>query len=126
MAVTVSALANPIEYKVVVNSDTDTGGGTNPGYPDLLATSGTIYSIDIDNSGLGAETFILLYDAKTIEVATTVPDMTLMAPANTRMVYNIPSGITFSTAISIAGCNAGGTGSTVDPGSAIPVRITCK
>ena len=66
------------------------------------------------------------YDAKTIEVATTVPDMTLMAPANTRMVYNIPSGITFSTAISIAGCNAGGTGSTVDPGSAIPVRITCK
>ena len=126
MAVTVSALANPIEYKVVVNSDTDTGGGTYPGYPDLLATSGTIYSIDIDNSGLGATTFILLYDAKTITVGTTVPDMTLMAPANTRMVYNIPSGITFSTAISIAGCTAGGVGNTSDPGSSIPVRITCK
>ena len=126
MAVTVSALANPIEYKVVVNSDTDTGGGTNPGYPDLLARSGTIYSIDIDNSGLGAATFILLYDAKTITVGTTVPDMTLMAPASTRMVYNIPAGITFSTAISIAGCTAGGVGNTSDPGSSIPVRITCK
>lgn len=126
MAVTVSALANPIEYKVVVNTDTDTGGGTNVGYPDLLATSGTVYSIDIDNSGLGANTYILLYDAKTIVVGTTVPTMTLKAPASTRMVYNIPAGVIFSTAISIAGCTQGGTGNTIDPGSSIPVRLTCK
>ena len=126
MAVTVSATAQPIEYKVVAVTDADTGGGTYPGYPNLGGASATIYTVDIDNSAVGAVTYILFYDIKTVVVGTTIPVMTLMAPASTRMVYNIPSGLTFSTALSLGGCTAGGTGNTTDPGSAVPVRITFK
>jgi hypothetical protein len=126
MAVTVSATTQPIEYKIVVNTDTDTNGGANKGYPNLFGSSATIYAIDIDNSGVGQVTYIHLYNADPITVGTTLPIMTLMALASTRVVYNIPSGYSFSAAVSIAGTTQAGTGNTTDPSSSVTVRITAK
>ena len=91
----------------------------------VKASSGTIYSIDIDNTANAAATFVKLWNVASgsVTVGTTAPDLIIRIPASVRVPINIPAGLLLDTAISIAAVTTAGTAGTTGPTSDVIARV---
>lgn len=121
MAVTTTPLSNPVASALVIDTDADATSEN-----DVRSGASTVYLVDIDNASNSAVTYIKFYNAASPTVGTTAPDMILIAAASTRVVYSIPQGHSFGTALSFAGLTTGGTAGTTSPTSNVTVRIVCS
>jgi len=89
----------------------------------IKASSGTVYTVEINNSSNSANTYIKFFNHASPTVGSTVPEMVLKCPASATVTYQFTLGIAFDTAISIAGLTAGGTAGTAAPGSNAIVKV---
>jgi hypothetical protein len=87
--------------------------------------STVIYSIDVDNTANAAVTYTKLYNVASgsVTVGTTAPNMVVMVPASTRLCIQIPQGVTFDTAVSVASVTTAGTAGSTGPTSDVIVRM---
>jgi len=88
----------------------------------ITGSSGSIYTIYIDNSGNAADSFLKLYNSKDPTIGTTIPEM-IVEVQQQRLVITSKQGIAFDTACSAAVLTAGGTGGTTSPSSAVHLAI---
>ena len=97
----------------------------NTGIEDVITgSSGSIYTIYIDNSDNGSqENFLKLYNTKDPTVGTTVPDVIIRAYRATTLIVTSKQGVAFSTACSAAVVTDDGTSGTTAPGSAVHLAI---
>lgn len=96
----------------------------------VKASSGTVYSVFVDNSANGgAASYVKLYDAASggVTVGTTVPDEVLYVRpgAVIEVLYFTKSapGKAFGTAITAACVTTGGTAGTTPPASSVIVTL---
>ena len=91
----------------------------------VKASSGTIYTIIIDNTANGVASFVKLWDlaSGSVTVGGTAPDWIVKIPAGVKRTLAIPEGIAFANALSVATVTAGGTAGTTNPTSAVAVQI---
>ena len=121
MAVTTTPLSNPVAAALVTDTDSD---GTSES--DVRSGASTVYMIDIDNSLNAAASYSKFYNNVGPTIGTTAPDLILPSPASTRIVYAIPQGFAFATALSFASVTTAGTAGTTNPTSNITIRIVCS
>ena len=89
---------------------------TNSVVHNVTGASGSIHSIFVDNSALGAIVYLKFWDqATTVTLGTTDPVLCFMIPASSREVLNFPDGLAFTTAISYACVQTPGTAGTAAP-----------
>lgn len=91
----------------------------------IKASSGSIYSIIVDNSANNAASYLKLWDlgSGSVTVGTTAPDFIFKVPASTKIEIELPETIAFGTALTEATVTAGGTAGTSDPSSAVVLTI---
>lgn len=121
MAVTTTPLSNPVASALVIDTDADATSEN-----DVRSGASTVYMIDIDNASNAAITYVKFYNAASPTVGTTAPDFIFAAPASTRIVFSIPQGYNFATALSFAGLTTAGTAGTTSPTSNVTVRIVAS
>jgi len=95
MAVTVTNQSNPLGAKLVQDT-----AATNSAVDNTTGTSGTLYMIEIDNTGLAAVVYFKLVNAASATVGTTAASVVLMCPASVKRSYAFPEGIAFDTGFS--------------------------
>lgn len=119
MAVTQLPAASP--SGVVSYNNTD----SNETKSAVKASSGTIYSITIDNSANGAASYVKLYDVASgsVTVGTTAPDWIFKVAASVKRTVVFPEGLAFATALTEASVTAGGTAGTTGPTSDVNLFI---
>jgi hypothetical protein len=87
------------------------------GLSDATSGAATVYSLDLDNSAVGAITYFRMYDSGAPTFGTTDSDVMIQVAANTRQVWIIAQGLSFGTGVSLMASSADGpAGGT--PGSA--------
>ena len=91
----------------------------------VKASSGTLYTVEIDNTANAANSFVKIYDlaSGSTTVGTNNPDVVLKAPASTKLTYQFSQGIAFGTAITMACLNSAGTAGTAAPSSGVTVKF---
>lgn len=91
----------------------------------VKASSGTLYTVEIDNTLNTINSFVKIYNiaSGSTTVGTSGPDVILKAPASTKLTYHFSQGIVFSTAITLACLNQGGTAGTNGPASDVAVKL---
>jgi hypothetical protein len=90
----------------------------------VKSSSGTLYSVDIDNSGLASVVFTKLYNsAGAIVMGTDAPDWIIRVPASVRISVQFVGGHAFSAGLQVGTVTAGGTAGTTAPGTPPTVRI---
>lgn len=125
MALTTTSFSVPLSYKLTVNTDTDTGTA-NAGYANVTGTTGTLYGVEIDNSGVGQITYVKLYDSTSVTMGTDRNMIGFRVDASSRLNVFIPGGIAFSSGITMGATNhadGAGTAGTTDPSAAVTVRL---
>ena len=118
MALSISSagLASGIKvYKQSVTNGTAT--------KNLTGTTAMVYLVVLDNTANAAASYLKFYNNVNPTVGTTDPDFIIMAPSTTKLTMHIPSGIAFSTALSIACVTAGGTAGVTNPTSSVLTYI---
>jgi len=92
---------------------------------DITGGTGSVYYIQLVNSWAGSSVFFKLYDAGDVTLGTTHPIFVVKVPASTTKNLVIPDGMQFTTALSFAATDQGGSGAvgTPLPTSALTVRI---
>jgi hypothetical protein len=95
MAVTVTNQSNPLASKLVQDT-----AATNSAVDNSTGTSGTLYMVEIDNTGLAAIVYFKLADASSATAGTTAATIVLKCPASVKRSYVFPEGIAFSTGFS--------------------------
>ena len=94
-------------------SDIGDGAGSANTTPDidlLTGTTGTVYTIFIDNTSGSGRNYLKLYDALDVTHGTTTPIFCGCAPASTRIIVYMKQGIPIGTALSVAASDTAGTG----------------
>jgi len=91
----------------------------------LTGTSGSIYTVAVNNSANSASSFLKFYDSKAPTGASDDPIMIIRAwSAGSRyLVMSSKQGVAFSTACSILTSTAGGTGASGSPTSDLEYTI---
>ena len=89
----------------------------------IKASSGTIYTVEINNSNNSANSYIRFFDHASPTVGSTIPEMVLKCPASTTVTYQFVLGVAFGTAITIAGLTVGGTSGTTSPTNNVIVKV---
>ena len=117
MAVTVTNQSNPLASKLVQDT-----AATNSEVANSTGASGTLYMVEIDNTGLAAAVYFKLVDATSATVGTTAADIVLMCPASVKRSYAFPEGIAFSSGFTHWCVTAATEGSTAAPGTTPTVR----
>jgi len=92
MAVTVSNQSNPLASKLVQDT-----AATNSAVDNTTGASGTLYMVEIDNTGLAAAVYFKLANATDATAGTTTADLVLKCPASVKRSYVFPEGIEFSS-----------------------------
>jgi hypothetical protein len=119
MTLSVSTQVSPVGTKLTRQTDADENANN-----DVTNTSGTIYQVQIDNTGNADNAaYLKIYDDAAPTVGTTAPDFIFKAPISQTRDYVIPLGGDFTTALSFACVISGGTAGTTGPTSAVTVRI---
>ena len=90
MGVTVTKQNSPLANQLVYDQNcysvrANVTGGT-----------GTIYSVEVDNSSGGAAVYFKLLDGTSAEMGSTSPTFMFYCPANKRRSFVMPKGITFT------------------------------
>ena len=91
MAVTVTNQSNPFGSKIVQDT-----GATNQAVNNTTGTSGTLYMVEIDNTGHSTPVYFKMAAATTATAGTTAPDLVLLCAASSKISYVFPSGIAFA------------------------------
>lgn len=104
---------------ILRDSDADATAEANVG-PGAV----TLYLIEINNAN-NATTAVYLkcYNATSVTVGTTVPDIILRAAGGATVSVAIPEGIVFGTGLSVACTTEAGTAGTTSPASDVVVTI---
>ena len=77
----------------------------------LTDTTGSVYTIVLDNSSGSGIAYLKLYDTKEATHGTTEPVLVTQVAASTVTTVQCASGFAFATALSTAASTSGGTGS---------------
>lgn len=117
MAVTVSNQSNPLGTKLVQDT-----AASNTAVDNTTGASGTLYMVEIDNTGLAATVYFKLADAASATAGTTAASFVFMCPASSKRSYAFPEGIAFSNGFSHWCVTAAGESNTSAPGTAPTVR----
>jgi hypothetical protein len=121
MPLSVSTQVSPVGSKLIV----ETSAGATPNN-NVTGASGTLYMVDVDNSGNPADpAYLKIYNAAAPVVGTTAPDLILEVGLNKRRTFVIPEGWAF-TALSFACVTAGGTAGTTAPTNPVAVRMVAS
>lgn len=122
MTLSVSTQVSPISDRLIKQTSATATADT-----DVLNAPGTVFHVEIDNTGNAAQdVFLKLYDNAAPTVGTTSPDVVLKCRQGTKRIWTCTDGELFATAISFACVTAGGTAGTTSPGSAVPVKILAQ
>jgi hypothetical protein len=95
MAVTVTNQSNPLASKLVQDT-----AATNSAVDDTTGASGTLYMVEIDNTGLAAAVYFKLANTDNATAGTTAADLVFLCPASVKRSYAFPEGIAFDTGFS--------------------------
>ena len=117
MAVTVTNQSNPLAVKLVQDT-----AATNTAVDNTTGSTGTLYMVEIDNSGLGVAVFFKLVNATSTTVGTTAASLVLMCPASSKRSYAFPEGIAFNAGFSHWCVTSAGEASTAAPDPPPTVR----
>ena len=119
MAITNITSASISGAQVHINTDVDETED------DIVGAAGTLYAIEIDNTGNAAVTYVCLWDAASgsVTVGTTAPDWIFRVAASVLRTIVFPQGVAFATALTIAAKTAAGTAGNTGPTSAVTCRV---
>ena len=118
MAVTVTNQSNPLGSKLV--QDTDAG---NTAVDHTTGASGTLYMIEIDNTGGSATAvYFKMADSANATAGTTAADLCLLVPAGVKQAYAFPTGIAFSNGFSHWCVKGAAESNTEDPDATVTAR----
>ena len=117
MAVTVSNQSNPLATKLVQDTSV-----SNTAVENTTGASGTLYMVEIDNTGLASTVFFKIADATSATAGTTAASFVFMCPASSKRSYAFPEGIAFSSGFSHWCVTAASEASTSAPGTPPTVR----
>jgi len=117
MAVTVTNQSNPLASKLVQDT-----AATNSAADNTTGTSGTLYMVEIDNSGFGAAVYFKLADTDDATAGTTAATIVLFCPASVKRSYVFPEGIAFGTGFSHWCTTGAAQGNTGAPSTTPTVR----
>jgi len=118
MTLQVSDQVSPVGNKLIIQDDA-TGTSNNA----VTGASGTLYQLDVDNSGNSDNAaYLKLYDNASPTVGTTAPDLVFRVPVNQRRSICIPDGWDF-TSLSFAVVISGGTAGTTAPTNDVTVKM---
>ena len=95
MAVTVTNQSNPLATKLVQDT-----AATNVAVDNATGAAGTLYMVEIDNTGLGVPVYFKLANATTATVGTTVAEIVLWCARSVKRSYVFPEGIEFNAGFS--------------------------
>jgi hypothetical protein len=100
---------------------------------DLSDSANTIYAVEVDNTGNTVDVFVKLYDAATVTVGTTTPNIIIKCKAGSTRKVAIHSssanqqapgnGYPFATGLLVACVTEGGTGGTTSPTNKVRVSL---
>ena len=118
MAITITPLGLDT-LRSVTDSDADST------YENIGAT--TIYTVDYDNSAVGAASFLKFYNTANPTVGTTAPQMILHAAASVRRLWHFIGGNkSFDLGMAMAGVTVAGTAGTTNPTSDVAVDLVVE
>lgn len=117
MTLSISTQVSPIGTKLIVDTVANATAKNS-----VTGAAGTIYMIDIDNTGNSVASFLKIYDSASPTIGTTVPDYVFRIPSSQRRCIAIPEGLGF-TDLSYACTTAGGTAGTTGPTNAVVIRM---
>ena len=117
MAVTVTNQHDPLAAKIVQDT-----GATNVAVDNSTGGSGTLYMVEIDNTGLAAIVYFKLANTANATAGTTAADLVLMCPASVKRSYVFPEGIAFSSGFSHWCVTSAAESNTDAPGTPPTVR----
>ena len=117
MAVTVTNQSNPLAAKLVQDT-----GASNTAVDNTTGGSGTLYMVEIDNTGLGSIVYFKLANTADAIAGTTAADLVLMCPASAKRSYTFPEGVAFSAGFSHWCVTGAGESNTSAPGTPPTVR----
>lgn len=90
----------------------------------IKSSSGTLYSIEIDNTSLAAIIYTKLYDsAGAIVVGTDAPNWIIRVPASVKISVQFVGGHAFANGLQVATVTTPGTAGTTAPGTPPTVRV---
>jgi hypothetical protein len=110
-----TALQHKIVYQSTVTQTVDV---------DVLGSSGTLYSLDIDNNHSGTIYFKVYLSSDEYVTATNEPDLMFRIPASTQKLISMPGGLPFSQ-LTFWANDAPGTTSTSAPGGTVLLTAVC-
>ena len=116
-----STFGIPAAFGITQTTETDAAAAAIA----VKASSGTLYTVEIDNTANSINSFVKSYDIASggTTVGTNSPDVVLKAPASTKLTYHFSQGIAFGTAITLACLNTAGTAGTNGPASDVAVKL---
>lgn len=118
MTLSVSTQVSPVGTKLIKDTDANATPEIN-----VTGAAGTIYMVDVDNTGNPADVaYLKIYDDVAPTVGTTDPDFIIKVPVNQRRQMVCPDGLDFAT-LSFAVVTAGGTPGTTDPTNHVIVQM---
>lgn len=91
----------------------------------VKASSGSVYSITIDNTANAAVSYVKMWDlaAGSVTVGTTAPDWCIKVAAGAKITLLVVDTMAFNTALAVATVTTAGTAGTTSPSSAVIVTI---
>lgn len=111
-----TALQHKIVYQSTVTQTTDI---------DVLGSSGTLYSLALDNNHSGTIYLKVYLSSDEYVAAVSEPDLMFRIPASTQKVITIPGGLPFSQ-LTFWANSAPGTTSTSAPGGTVLLTAICQ
>jgi|TARA_R100001510_G_C7638846_1_gene196650 hypothetical protein len=129
-SVTTSALTE-LGGKFVLNRDAKGSDQDVTSQKNVLSGSGTIFLIEVDNEANSSAVFLKIVDSTTATPSTSTPngagtpDHCFIAPAHTKMCYSFPAGLALSTGLTYWVTTSKSLGTSVNPSSAVIVKILC-
>ena len=118
MTLSVSTQVSPVGDKLIKDTDANATAKT-----DVTGAAGTIYMIEIDNTGNPADVaYLKIYDNGAPTVGTTAPDFIFKVPVNQSRTIICPDGLDFTT-LSYAVVTTGGTAGTTAPSNDVSLNI---
>ena len=117
MAVTVTNQHDPLAAKIVQDT-----GATNVAVNNSTGGSGTLYMVEVDNTGFGSIVYFKLANTADATAGTTAADMVFMCPASTKRSYVFPEGVLFNVGFSHWCVTGAGESNTTAPGTPPTVR----
>jgi hypothetical protein len=118
MTLSVSTQAAPVGSKLIKETE-----ATETPDNDVTGAAGSLYQLDVDNSGNSDNAaYLKIYDDAAPVVGTSAPDFIFKVPVNQRRNLVIPDGWDFNN-LSFACVTAGGTAGTTPPTNPVEVKM---